>query len=246
MATPLPKSKSIDAGLANLSLQKDAEQPKRNAVVFLRGGFRSVSVLKADKGFFVQKAPLSSCHTASPAKLAEKEKQAIIRERHILASLSHPNIIKLLSFDESAELPTLNLEYGGKSLYEIQALYSAKNLKAPFICHQGEMLRIIGEVAKGLKYIHEKQIVHRDIKHQNTLVSEKGQIKIIDFGEACELKSREINQERKGTPQYRDINWLAVPGWKEDWPAGWLADRLRHLVAGLPYVLAINRKRTVS
>ena len=57
-----------------------------------------------------------------------------------------------------------------------------------------QTLQIFIQIAVGLKDIHMKRVVHRDIKHKNIFLSNAGKkpsIKIADFGLACILKDNE-------------------------------------------------------
>ena len=61
-------------------------------------------------------------------------------------------------------------------------------------------------MALGLKDIHMESIVHRDIKHQNILLSNQGErpkVKIADFGLACYLEEDEYFQHESGTLGYK-------------------------------------------
>ena len=58
---------------------------------------------------------------------------------------------------------------------------------------------ILYEVAKALKYAHDKQVIHRDIKPSNILISNQGEVKLVDFGIATSLEESEDSLTRDGT-----------------------------------------------
>ncbi len=65
---------------------------------------------------------------------------------------------------------------------------------------------ILYEVCRALKYAHDKQVIHRDIKPGNILLSRQGEVKLVDFGIATSLEDTEDGLTREGmvlgTPSY--------------------------------------------
>jgi serine/threonine-protein kinase len=101
-------------------------------------------------------------------------KERFIHEARAAASLSHPNICTIYEVDESENQLFIAMEYiQGKSLKE-----KVKTQPLKF----RELLDIATQIAEGLKDAHAKSMVHRDIKPANIMLTESGQIKIMDFG----------------------------------------------------------------
>jgi serine/threonine-protein kinase len=111
-------------------------------------------------------------------------------EANLSAQLQHPNIAQVFSNGQHGGYLFIVMEYvEGKNLRHVY-LKSQDNKKPtpiPFICY------VVCEAAKGLDYAHnfvdEKsgeplQIIHRDVNHQNIVLSYEGAVKIIDFGVA--------------------------------------------------------------
>lgn len=97
------------------------------------------------------------------------------RERSILAKLNHPNIARLLDGGMTDEgLPYLVMEYvQGTPLYT----YCDENKLSI-----EKRLDLFKSICQAVKYAHKNAIIHRDLKPSNILVTENGQIKILDFG----------------------------------------------------------------
>jgi serine/threonine-protein kinase len=124
------------------------------------------------------------------------------REREILASLAHPNIARLYDVGLTAQgQPFLAIEYvEGRPIDEY--------------CRQHELalssrLRLFAQVGSAVAYAHAKLVVHRDLKPANILVTEEGQVQLLDFGIAKLLEEGQAKEteltERAGralTPAY--------------------------------------------
>ncbi len=104
----------------------------------------------------------------------EEERERFKIEAQSAAALNHPNIATIYAIEESNEEMFIVMEYiEGKELREI-IKSEIPDLKTP--------LSYATQIAEGLNAAHRKGIVHRDIKSANIMVTEQGQIKIMDFG----------------------------------------------------------------
>ncbi len=107
--------------------------------------------------------------TQDPQRLARFE-----REAKLLASLNHPNIAAIHSFEHSDDTHFLVLELvPGETLAERVA-------KGPVPVE--EALEICRQIAEGVEAAHEKGVIHRDLKPANVKVTPEGKVKILDFG----------------------------------------------------------------
>jgi predicted Ser/Thr protein kinase len=96
------------------------------------------------------------------------------REAQALASLDHPNIVRVYESGREADLCFLVLEYvDGVNLRE---LLVQKKLSPE------QALRIVPQLCEALEYAHSKGVIHRDVKPENILLSRSGTAKIADFG----------------------------------------------------------------
>ncbi|MDX8387948.1 MAG: protein kinase [Ghiorsea sp.] len=105
----------------------------------------------------------------------ENLKQRFRREARMHAKLMHPNIVTLLSLFEDDEHMALVMELvHGNDLKEHLRKNPNLSLK--------EKLVIATDVLSGLNAAHQFGMVHRDLKPANVLVSNKGEVKLVDFG----------------------------------------------------------------
>jgi serine/threonine protein kinase len=119
------------------------------------------------------------------------------REINILAELSHPTIAKLIDVIETQTELYLILEYGGaNSLYNY--LLSKPEHRLP----EAEAKQFLLVIAEALKYLHDLDIVHRDIKAENILINRNRQLKLIDFGFSLRCKRNGTIDTFCGTPTY--------------------------------------------
>ena len=84
--------------------------------------------------------------------------------------------------------------------------------------HRAEQLNVLRQIASALDYAHNaepKHIIHRDIKPENIMVDERGNVSVLDFGLAAQVRSSlsrvsQVVTSRSGTPAYKSPEqWLA-------------------------------------
>ncbi len=109
-------------------------------------------------------------------RLPSSAVELIRREYRVLGSLSHPNILVPLGLIAVAETPALMTEYlGGGDL--VPLLGSAPR----------HWVGAAGDLARALVHVHERGLVHRDVKSCNFLFSAAGDAKLVDFALAVEV-----------------------------------------------------------
>jgi len=119
-------------------------------------------------------------------------------EAEYLRKLNHANIVKLDRFVETEEGVSLYLELFHQNLWDF-VIEKGKQLLS-----EKAVLQIGLQIASALDYLHEKGLVHHDIKPHNILLNDDLKIKLCDFGSSSELirGSSLIDGLGKGTTPY--------------------------------------------
>ena len=125
-----------------------------------------------------------------------EEKERFIHEAQAASALNHPNVTTIYEIGESPQGLFIAMEYvEGKTLKQI-AEKEEPSLK--------RILDIAIQICEGLNAAHKKEIIHRDIKSDNIMVTADGQVKIMDFGLAKLKGATKITEARStlGTAAY--------------------------------------------
>ena len=97
------------------------------------------------------------------------------REMRLIGRLDHPNVVRAFDADQIGDLLYIVMEYvPGRSLDHVVA---ERGSLSP-----SEVVNYMAQAALGLEHAHERGIVHRDVKPSNLLLSQEGQVKVLDLG----------------------------------------------------------------
>ncbi|EDK45730.1 hypothetical protein LELG_03909 [Lodderomyces elongisporus NRRL YB-4239] len=125
----------------------------------------------------------------------QPKKELIINEILVMKGSKHPNIVNYIdSYLVKGDLWVIMEYMEGGSLTEI-VTHS--------VMTEGQIGAVCRETLKGLKFLHSKGVIHRDIKSDNILLDINGNIKMTDFGFCAQIN--EINLKRTtmvGTPYW--------------------------------------------
>lgn len=108
------------------------------------------------------------------------------REAQAVASLSHPNIVSIYDVGQQDSIQFLVMEYvDGENLKTM--------IKRLGLLPAGQALSIAVQIAEALEHAHENNIVHRDVKPHNILITRLGKAKLTDFGIAMESQTGTVS-----------------------------------------------------
>ncbi|OGV52371.1 MAG: hypothetical protein A2X49_02430 [Lentisphaerae bacterium GWF2_52_8] len=130
------------------------------------------------------------------SSLDDNSTPQFLREAYGLSMLDHPNIVKYMESSHFSDKRFLVTEYiRGESL-------SAFVKKAPF--SELDLIQIADKMCSALSHMSARNVIHRDIKADNILISKEGRVVLIDFGLARgpQQDTLSLGNDFHGTPQY--------------------------------------------
>ncbi len=109
------------------------------------------------------------------------------REAQAAASLSHPNVVNIYDVGNEDGIDYIVMEYvAGENLKELI------RREAPFSVRRA--LTIAAQICEALQHAHQHNIIHRDIKPHNILITPEGRVKVTDFGIARAVSASGMTQ----------------------------------------------------
>jgi serine/threonine protein kinase len=121
------------------------------------------------------------------------------KEGQAAGRLNHPNIVQAIDVGEAGGYHYFVMEY-------VEGRTIADDLSAGKIFPESEALEIIIQVAKALAHAHACNLIHRDVKPKNIMISTNGAVKLADMGLARGMTDVEAAQSEAGkaygTPYY--------------------------------------------
>jgi len=126
--------------------------------------------------------------------LPEEDRRRFQREAELATSLDHPNLVRTLGYGQV-----------GSFLYLVMEFVQGETLRAR-IDRQGRLpvpiaLHVTRQIASALEYARAQNLVHRDVKPENILISEDGVAKLVDFG----LAKSVVTAGRSGLTRVGDV-----------------------------------------
>lgn len=132
---------------------------------------------------------LVKVHSETGRSLFYKFKEKLIKEATILSEVHHPHIVNVLEVFEENGTAYIAMEYiSGNSLKYI--------MDQGGVLAEPQVLKYVAQIGEALQFVHEKSILHLDIKPSNILIDVGGKARLIDFGVS---KRYDLEQQETST-----------------------------------------------
>lgn len=127
----------------------------------------------------------------------EEFRRRFKNESKAIAVLSHPNIVKVFDVSFGDRLQYIVMEY-------VEGITLKEYIEQQKVINGKEVVHFITQILRALQHAHDKGIVHRDIKPQNILLLQNGNIKVTDFGIArfSRSETRTMTESAIGSVHY--------------------------------------------
>jgi serine/threonine-protein kinase len=114
-------------------------------------------------------------HSATGGRLFDKFKEKLIKEANILSEVHHPYIVNVLEVFEENNTAYIIMEY-------IKGCSLKYMLDKEGVLPENKVLKYVHQIGNALDFVHDKSIVHLDIKPSNILIGKDDNARLIDFG----------------------------------------------------------------
>jgi len=163
----------------------------------LVGGYRlGPPVAQGAMGSIYEAVDPDGRRVAAKRLLDERHAARFEIEGRLLSRLHHPRVVEVLGMVEDASGRYLMMEWvEGDDLAHVLRRDGSPGLP------EDQVIKITLEAAEALRYVHEQQTIHRDVKPQNLMLSPERGIVLVDFGIARDLAADSAT-EGIGTPGY--------------------------------------------
>lgn len=135
-------------------------------------------------------------------RLARRDLEKFLVQASVLAHLEHPHIVQVLDFGIEGSIPFLVMNYAPNGTLRQR---HPRGTRLPLEI----VLFYVKQVAGALQYVHDRKLIHRDIKPHNMLLGPRDEILLSDFGIA--VTSHSIDTNFPGMPDFEGTVLYAAP-----------------------------------
>jgi tRNA A-37 threonylcarbamoyl transferase component Bud32 len=126
----------------------------------------------------------------------QKAKDEFLKEAQTLADLKHPHIVRILSFGVKGDVPYLVMEHAPNGT--LRQAHPRDIRLSP-----GKVVEYVNKIADALQYVHDKGLMHLDLKPDNILLGAEREVLLSDFGLVQDVHNTASQPiQERGTPQY--------------------------------------------
>lgn len=129
---------------------------------------------------------------AMPEERSGSQYEAIVKEVNNQRRLRHPNVVPIINCFAEEDNVLIAMPLYACSVYRLLRLKYKNGLD-----DLHAIAKILKHTLLGLQYIHGSQMIHRDIKSSNILISSEGEVKVSDFGTSGSIRYPWNSRERK-------------------------------------------------
>ena len=174
----------------------------------LVGGYRlGPPVAQGAMGSIYEAVDPDGRRVAAKRLLDERHAARFEIEGRLLSRLHHPRVVEVLGMVEDASGRYLMMEWvEGDDLAHVLRRDGKPGLP------EDQVIKITLEAAEALRYVHEQQTIHRDVKPQNLMLSPDRGIVLVDFGIARDLAADSATQAPTGAAENARF-YSVAPAW---------------------------------
>ncbi|VDN08487.1 unnamed protein product [Thelazia callipaeda] len=185
----------LDSLANDSALHKEISLGKRVGFYKIGQQLGSGSFSKVKIGIHCLTNEMVAMKIVDKMKMDQKAQKLLAREITTMELLHHPNIIRFFECLQTISRTYLVMEYAGGG-----ELYTYVHDKGKL--QEDECKSLFAQIVSAVFHMHSKDIVHRDIKAENVIISKPGWVKLTDFGFACKVIPNKFLSTFCGSPAY--------------------------------------------
>jgi len=190
-----------DKNFYRIKIDNDFKHKWKRGEVIGKGAFGTVYQIMLNTGSIAAVKQVEM-EEEDPER-AQKEYDNVREEVNILKDLEHISIVKFLGTSLTDNIVNIFMDYvSGGTIESLLRKYGIFDVDV--------IRNYTSQIAEGVRFIHSHNVIHRDLKGKNIMVTNDGIIKLIDFGCAKRLKK---NQSTNSTTKTLFKSFKGTPYW---------------------------------